>query len=111
MASSVVLHARLTLLATADGGRTTPLPKRVMALVDIGTTFRGQPVCCDARVTLQGTEQLEPGGSCDVVLEPLCEDLWDDVVTGSSFTIHEGRAKRGEGVVLARLEPKRALVQ
>jgi hypothetical protein len=111
MASRVAFHARLTLLPTSQGGRATPLPPRSMALLDIGTTFRGQQVFCDARVTLRGVGCLEPGGSCDVVLEPLCEDLWDLVQVGSSFTLHEGRAPKGDGVVLARLEPLRALVQ
>ena len=85
-------------------GRSPPVLGRVaMVSCDVGTRFRGQPVCHDARVVLDTQPSLQLGSECTARLDPLSSDLWDHVNAGLVFTFYRGRTPLGEAVVLERV--------
>lgn len=95
----------LTLTPTAEGGRRRPMGRTHMFLCDIGGTFRGQPVFCDARFMVDGGRGLAPGEEGVARVDPLSPELWEHVRPGMRFTVHDRRPAVGSGVVLERLEP------
>jgi len=102
MASVLAFRARLRLFTPEEGGWRVPAPKRQMCLCDVGNTYKGKPVFHDARITLQEGEELNPGEEALVLIEPLHAELWDNVEAGHPFTVHEGFAAKGRGVVTER---------
>jgi hypothetical protein len=102
MASLVAFHARVRLLPSSEGGWKSPVAARFMCLCDVGKQHRGKPVFLDARLTLEDGRELTPGEEAVFLVEPLHAELWDHVVAGQAFSLHEGFSARGHGVVVDR---------
>jgi hypothetical protein len=99
----VFFKVLLRLSPKDDGGRPLPLGRLSMVSCDVGGTFRGQPVCFDARVLLETQGTLKPGEECSARLDPLSPELWDGVQQGQTFMLMVGRRLMGEGVILERI--------
>lgn len=99
----VFFKVLLRLLPKDDEGRPLPLARLSMVSCDVGGTWRGMPVCFDARVMLETQSSLKPGEECAARLDPLSPELWADVQAGQAFTLQQGRRVLGAGVVLERV--------
>lgn len=103
--SPVHFRVALKLAPTEEGGRRRPIGSLHMFLCDIGGTFRGQPVFCDARFMLDTGRGLAPGEEGVARVDPVSPDLWDHVRPGRVFTVHDGRTAVGSSTVLERIDP------
>ena len=102
LAFRVVLRLRHRSHPMDDGGH---VPARSVVSFDMGTTFRGQPVCLDGLLLLDAPDGASPGEECTARLEPLHPDLWDHVESGMKFTMQRGMKTTAHGEVLERLDP------
>lgn len=95
------IDARLTLRATEDGGRRTPIFTDYRPSWNIGNRAEDDTVeINDARVSLEDCQSLLPGHTGTVRLHPLLPDEWRRVREGDNLDMHEGARIVGRAVVL-----------
>ncbi|MEU0679531.1 hypothetical protein [Streptomyces albogriseolus] len=98
-----VIRADLTLRAPSDGGRRSPADGAgvLRPMWNIGnSTPAGQPEHHIARIWVEDSPALEPGGRATVRLAPLTPRSWRHVEPGQVITMHETRTVAGTAVVL-----------
>lgn len=94
------VRARVHLLATGDGGRSTALVSGYRAHWSFPSEVHDQSH--DAPLTLEAgpSMRLGPGQQATVRLHPLCPDLWPDLVPGIRLAMMEGARVIGYAEVL-----------
>ncbi|WP_367046916.1 hypothetical protein [Streptomyces sp. Je 1-332] len=98
-----IFRADLTLRPAAEVRRQTPIAGGgvLRPMWDIGDrTATGEPALHIARLWLELTPFLEPGGRASVRLAPLDPPRWRCLRPGQSITLHEDRSVAGTAVVL-----------
>ena len=70
----LLVSARLRLVSTDAGGRTTGIRSNYRPTFDLGSTWQGLPTLNDGRVVLVDREELAPGDEGTVTIEPLFPD-------------------------------------
>jgi hypothetical protein len=86
----LAFSARLRLVSTADGGRTTAIRSNYRPTFDLGGTWQGLPALNDGRVILVSREELAPGDEGPVKIEPLFPEFWGSLRTGLAIPMQEG---------------------
>jgi hypothetical protein len=95
------LEARLTLLATSDGGRSKPIFSDYRPDWNVGNRLEsGEVEINGARVSLGGATSIPPGGSGVVRLHPLWPEAWRNVRVGAEIDMHEGARIVGKATIL-----------
>ncbi len=100
------IRARVRLVGTADGGRSTPIfADGYRPSWDLGHRMpSGELTLNDAAVTLIDVEVLQPGGVANARLHPLWPAAWLDVGPGTELPMHEGaRVVGGAEIVMNKL--------
>ncbi|MEU9128772.1 hypothetical protein AB0D08_11770 [Kitasatospora sp. NPDC048540] len=103
------IRAILTLLGADEGGRQGPFAGdgRLRPLWDIGhRTAAGQQDLDTARLWVEFTPQLGPGGTADVRLAPLRPGRWRHLEPGDVITMHEVRSAAGIAEIIEVLPPR-----
>lgn len=98
-----IFRADLTLRPAAEARRRTAITGggALRPMWDIGDrTGTGEPALHVARLWLELTPFLEPGGQASVRLAPLDPPRWQHLRPGQTITMHEARSVAGSAVVL-----------
>jgi hypothetical protein len=103
-----VIRADLTLLPSAESGRETPVPGAGV-LRPLWNTGNGAHSI--ARLWIEGTPSLQPGGRATVRLAPLAPAHWQHLEPGHRITMHEGRPVVGTAVILEVHRPAAATAE
>ncbi|WP_405634393.1 hypothetical protein OG543_02980 [Streptomyces sp. NBC_01178] len=102
------IRADLTLRPAAEARRGTPIPGRgvLRPMWDIGNRREGGGPALDiARLWVEFTPLLEPGGRAPVRLAPLDPARWRRLRPGRVITLYEDRTAAGTAVVLEVTPP------
>jgi hypothetical protein len=99
--------ARLRLLATAEGGRRTPILSDYRPSWDLGNTWQGRPTVNDGKVFLQDVDELAPGAEGLVRIEPMEPELWGRIEAGAVIAMQEGSKVVGHATILQILHAAR----
>ncbi|WP_327380309.1 hypothetical protein OG279_33090 [Streptomyces sp. NBC_01201] len=103
-----VICADLSLRPAPGTGRRTAIPGHgvLRPMWDIGNlTTAGEPVLDIARLWVESTPVLEPGGRAVVRLAPLNPPRWRHLGPGQVITMYEDRDAAGSAVVLEARRP------
>ncbi|MFE9722652.1 hypothetical protein ACFYQ5_03360 [Streptomyces sp. NPDC005794] len=103
-----VIRADLTLRPAAEARRQTPITGAgvLRPMWDIGHRApSGEPALDIARLWVECTPFLEPGGRAPVRLAPLDASQWRHLRQGQVITMHEDRSVAGTAVVLELRRP------
>ncbi|UXY31732.1 hypothetical protein [Streptomyces sp. HUAS TT20] len=103
-----VVRADLTLRPAAESRRQTPISGAgvLRPMWDIGSRPpTGEPDLAIARLWVERTPFLKPGGRATVRLAPLTPSLWQHLRPGHVITMHEDRSVAGTAVVLEVRRP------
>ncbi|UKY54882.1 hypothetical protein [Streptomyces inhibens] len=98
-----IIRADLTLRPAAEARRQTPIGGAgvLRPMWSIGNrTPTGEPALNIARLWVEFTPFLEPGGRASVRLAPLDPSQWQHLQPGRVITMHEDRSVAGTAVVL-----------
>ncbi|WP_066938306.1 hypothetical protein [Streptomyces sp. NBRC 110611] len=98
-----ILRADLTLRPANEARRQTPIPGAgfLRPMWNIGNrTATGEPALNIARLWVEFTPFLEPGGHASVRLAPLDPSQWQHLQPGQVITMHEDQSVAGTAVVL-----------
>lgn len=98
-----IIRADLTLRPAAEARRKTPVSGAgvLRPMWNIGNpTPTGEPALDIARLQVERTLFLEPGGRAPVRLAPLDPQQWQHLESGQVITMHEDRSVAGTAVVL-----------
>ncbi|WP_127469398.1 hypothetical protein [Streptomyces sp. B27] len=102
------LRADLTLLPAAEARRKTPISGAgvLRPMWNIGNrTAAGEKALNIARLWVEFTPFLEPGGRASVRLAPLEPSQWQHLQPGQVITMHEDQSVAGTAVVLEVQRP------
>lgn len=99
----LAFRALVQLLPTDFKGRLTPIRSGYRSNWNLGNRWLGKPTTNDARITLDGRDELPPGARAIAVVEPLAEDFWAGVDVGAVLAIQEGNEVVGAGTILETL--------
>ncbi|WCD91119.1 hypothetical protein KPP03845_200080 (plasmid) [Streptomyces xanthophaeus] len=102
------LRADLTLRPATEARRQTPISGAgvLRPMWNIGhRTATGEPVLNIARLWVEFTPFLEPGGHASVRLAPLDPSQWQHLQPGQVITMHEDQSVAGTAVVLEIQRP------
>ena len=91
------LRVRLRVLATAEGGRSSPFFHDYRPDWDIGSHEGGLN---GAPIWIEGQASVAPGSEATVRLVPLAPEFWGHVAPGMEIAMHEGPRVVGAGVVI-----------
>ncbi|WP_269856979.1 hypothetical protein [Streptomyces sp. RPT161] len=103
-----IIRADLTLRPAAEARRQTPIPGAgiLRPMWDIGNrTATGEAALNIARLWVEFTPFLEPGGRSSVRLAPLDPSQWRHLRPGQVITMHEDRSVAGTAIVLEVQRP------
>lgn len=103
-----IFRADLTLRPAAEARRQTPIAGGgvLRPMWNIGNqTATGEPALDIARLWVEFTPFLEPGGQASVRLAPLDPPQWQHLQPGQAITMHEDRSVAGTAVVLEVQQP------
>ncbi|MFE9425463.1 hypothetical protein ACFYNO_21135 [Kitasatospora sp. NPDC006697] len=103
-----IIRADLTLRPATESRRQTPIPGAgvLRPMWDIGNrTETGEPALDIARLWVEFTPLLEPGGRSSVRLAPLDPSQWRRLQPGQVITMHEDRSVAGTAIVLEARPP------
>jgi hypothetical protein len=98
-----IIRADLTLSPATEARRQTPISGAgvLRPMWNIGDrTPTGEPALNIARLWVEFTSFLEPGGRASVRLAPLEPSQWQHLQAGQVITMHEDRSVAGTAVVL-----------
>jgi hypothetical protein len=98
-----IIRADLTLRPAAEARRQTPISGGgvLRPMWSIGNrTLIGEPALNIARLWVEFTPRLEPGGRATIRLAPLDPSQWRHLQPGQVITMHEDRTVAGTAVVL-----------
>jgi hypothetical protein len=98
-----IIRADLTLRPAAEARRKTPISGAgvLRPMWSIGNlTPTGEPALDIARLWVEFTPLLEPGGRSSVRLAPLDPSQWQHLRAGQVITMHEDRSLAGTAIVL-----------
>jgi hypothetical protein len=102
-------RADLTLRPATEARRQTPISGGgvLRPMWNIGNrTATGEPALNIARLWVELTPFLEPGGQASVRLAPLDPSQWQHLQPGQVITMHEDRSVAGTAVVLEIQRPR-----
>lgn len=95
------IQAELRLTPTDAGGRSRPISSGYRCNCWLGgLTEEGDRTYNDALIYLESAEELQPGSSAIVRLQPAFPDLWTDVATGDVIDVCEGSRVVGKATVI-----------
>jgi translation elongation factor EF-Tu-like GTPase len=95
-----MIHIRLRLLSTDDGGRRNPIAQGYRSSWDNGDrTDDGSTHFHDAPVVHLSVEWLAPGDEADAVSVPVMPDAWTNLEVGANLTAYEGGRSVAAAVV------------
>ncbi|WP_097868145.1 hypothetical protein [Streptomyces sp. rh34] len=103
-----IIRADLTLRPAAEARRQTPISGAgvLRPMWNIGhRTATGEPALNIARLWVEFTPFLEPGGHAAVRLAPLAPSQWQHLQPGQVITMHEDQSVAGTAVVLEIQRP------
>ncbi|MGW6287615.1 hypothetical protein [Streptomyces sp. NPDC055107] len=103
-----IIRADLTLRPAAEARRRTPISGAGVPrpMWNIGhRTATGEPALDIARLWVELTPLLEPGGRATVRLAPLDPSQWQHLRPGQVITMHEDRSVAATAVVLEVQQP------
>ncbi|MQY11006.1 hypothetical protein SRB5_11200 [Streptomyces sp. RB5] len=106
-----IIRADLTLRPPQEATRQTPFSGAgvLRPMWDIGdTTPTGEPNLHVARLWVEFTPAMDPGGRATVRLAPLVPSRWRQLQPGQSITMHEDRTIAGTAIVLEIQHPPAA---
>ncbi|WKX72535.1 hypothetical protein [Streptomyces sp. XD-27] len=98
-----IIRADLTLRSAAEARRRTPISGAgvLRPMWSIGNRIpTGEPTLDIARLWVEFTPLLEPGGRSPVRLAPLVPSRWQHLQPGQVITMHEDRSVAGTAIVL-----------
>jgi hypothetical protein len=104
-----IIRADLQLLATAEGGRGTPIPGdgKLRPLWDLGhLTPAGERDFRIAFIWVEYAPELAPGTTGPVRLLPLDPAPWQQLRPGDAITMHERRPVTGTATILQVTPPQ-----
>ena len=96
-------RARITLVPTAEGGRSLPWLQGCRPDWLLAETLADG--LGGAEVFLEGTAVLDFGQSVDARVLPRVPDFWRPLIVGETLGIYEGPRGVANAVVLSALEP------
>lgn len=95
------VEARLTLLDTSQGGRSSPAFIDYRPDWDIGNrTETGDRTINGAAITIEDGPSIQPAGTGTVRLHPTCPEAWRHLHVGAEINMHEGSRVLGKAIVL-----------
>ncbi|MEE4597649.1 hypothetical protein V2J94_38225 [Streptomyces sp. DSM 41524] len=103
-----IIRADLALRPAAEARRQTPISGAgvLRPMWNIGhQTATGEPALNIARLWVEFTPFLEPGGHASVRLAPLDPSQWQHLQPGQVITMHEDQSVAGTAVVLEIQRP------